>query len=456
MGTHEISDIIYDEFFGGAFDLSKKDHNSLTSSYKKAMETMKIPQKFKVPKHIQDQYTQGIIGQPYSFGSFSYKIQKYPGDFDLRETLFVPVSNETIYDLERMIIDFTKKLTTTPDTFFVEAKMGFDEAFDITGLGFRDPNGVLHNWNSDEVLKKLDSLRDYKYIDNKFYDKAYMLASHDANYMGNNIQDWYDLEEIMREKRILRWSPPEIFQGYKVLQGGPKSTNYKRRVTIAEALRHKTMVKFDTFQYLDGRYVEVTNFFIIVYEDAQEKVRMLNLPDNFLDESNVISQLRQEARKFWENKLKYKPLKTVKRLWTLANITKDYNKNMNPFGLRNGNLESFTKIINSVASKANQINADIEAAVFVMNHTQGLTDKILHFLEIIKEKIGQLPNKFISTEVISELIEFLNKTIQKGNKKEIVICISSIKKKFQELINQYTVAYLKWFRLINMDHDLQI
>jgi hypothetical protein len=88
-----------------------------------------------------------------------------------------------------------------------------------------------------------------------------------------------------RNKYIIRWSSNDVLAGLKILDGGVVKT-------LVDALDDPTVVKFDIWAPIEGRYVEVSNFMILQMVDKDGNVTFLNgiQPDYV---SSIINDIRQ-------------------------------------------------------------------------------------------------------------------------------------------------------------------
>jgi hypothetical protein len=71
-----------------------------------------------------------------------------------------------------------------------------------------------------------------------------------------------EMKHAMKKHYILRWTINEIMQGRKVLPKG-------KAILLTEALSHQTITKCDVWAFVDGRYIEVTNYFFLMWTDKE-------------------------------------------------------------------------------------------------------------------------------------------------------------------------------------------
>jgi len=223
------------------------------------------------------------------FGSATYRIQKYPGDLDVHEVFTGCCDIKSVINkFEKILKNIVKNEESKPEHYVVEVKAGLDQRYDID-VG-RLLNGRFYI-NDKEIKKKL-----------KYFEQNNLLNEKEIKQIKNvlkkeypNQNDYDTVYNILRERKILRWTADEILKGYKILPGDKK-------ITLNKALYSKTFAKIDVIALINGKFVEITNFFILMYEDRKGKLHPINLDYNFLDNSQAAEvyefQIKDEIEKF--------------------------------------------------------------------------------------------------------------------------------------------------------------
>ena len=135
--------------------------------------------------------------------------------------------------------------------------------------------------------------------------------------------------------QVLRWNESELVKGYKFLPNGI-------RYTLEEASEDPTIVKIDAWAPINGRYVEVSNFMILMYVDAKGKKHLLNgeQPDYVESIKNdIITYFSQDS---------LNAFKATKRMMLLAKAFED-----------NYALSKILPLIDSGAGSLYQIISDM-------------------------------------------------------------------------------------------------
>ena len=191
------------------------------------------------------------------FGSFVYRSQYYPSDIDIHEPILETIDNkEDIYTkmsntLKKIVSDVNKK----KGLYVAEIKAGLDERYNLDVKNKDFMKNIEELYNNNLFLKE-----EYEYI-----DKLYNL------YINNKSCCALDeLEEIIRLKKVVRWNGEEILRGYKVLPG-------RLKLDLIDAVKYNTSIKIDIWAPINGRYIEITNFFfLVVYDKNNDKIDILN------------------------------------------------------------------------------------------------------------------------------------------------------------------------------------
>ncbi len=358
-------------------------------------------------------------GQTYPFGSASYKAQLYPGDLDVREILtFKSKSlNEIVEGFARVLKQITKDVEKSPNAYFSEIKAGFDTDF-LIDIGYV-ANRRIHGYDANRIHK--DLMKIFKKL--KDSEKKEYLADIIENLPAKpTLKQWENLYDELRKHFLLRWTADEVLKGVKKSFVG---TNIK----LTDALKHETMVKIDTWQLINGRFIEVTNFYILTNEKDGHK-EFINLPDDFMEE--IPRQLQIETDKFLCSPEHFKPFKALKRMWSLASLRKDQNM-----------LNILLPIINSDVGVMNQINGDIDSILGLLRappkNGKYPMDKIIKELDNFRWRIASVENHNLNNERFNEMIEEIEQMDRKG----MLEALSNLRDDLQHDINELTVRAMK-------------
>jgi hypothetical protein len=350
------------------------------------------------------------------FGSYIYRIQKYPGDLDLTENFYEccsikEVIEKFIKSLKRMV----KEIQNTPNHYFSEFKAGLDKRYNMEILGNLE-NGVFNvNPNLNKIFKKMFS-------ENLFDNNEKKQIQDILKKKIKNENDYDILYNIIRNRRILRWSAEEILRGFKNLDND-------RVIKLKDALKDHTHVKIDMIALVDGKFIEITNFvgLGVTYEDGRTEWINIDVNENH----DVIKHLPHEIEKLYFSDFYYSPFKMVKRIYSLSRTRKD--------------VETLNKIISIISSNVSllyQIKSDIDNIILVLDKIKKYPKEEIN-RELDNMKV-RLSNILQFTKEEENDIDYILDYAKKIPTKDITIfLLQSLNNKFiKPLINNLTLQYL--------------
>jgi len=348
----------------------------------------------------------------YLFGSYVYMGQLYPSDIDMHEIIYGCCKASNVYEKTvRILKKMVKKVDNKRGIYFSEVKAGIDHRFMI-------------DVNDKDFIKKIGRLRDQELI------KPRELRAMILLYEKNTQESIAQLEEMLRLMYTVRWSDKEILKGWKYLEG-------KKKLTLLEAVSDPdSMIKIDIWAPINGRYIEITNFFILViYDSKTGKFKILN------DQHEGQSYLQQMQDQVW--KLSHPPhtnyFKMAKRMWNVARHIEDRNviRKLNP--LFQGSL-----------ARLNQIKADIDVLVMMFDKLDSLPIKtIMAEINDFKVRIANIYDLDIDLGAIGEMIDEIIdlNTGKKTDTTKISAKLEKMKKYISDIISEGTLEYLESVQL---------
>ncbi len=349
------------------------------------------------------------------FGSYIYRIQKYPGDLDLVEEF------TECCDVESVVTQFEKALKKTVKEinkkrlhYFSEVKAGLDNRYDVD-IGEME-NGTY--FPSPQLAEITHQLHKENLLSDEDHDIIQFILSK-KEVLGANEYD--TIFYIFREHRILRWTDKEILDGKKILPGN-------RVMKLKDALTYKSPVKIDMIAEENGKLVEVTNFLQLAYEQEGE---IYNVNINLEEDHDIPTQLPQEIEKLYFSDMFYSPFKMIKRMYSLARHNQD--------------VELLNKVIPFVSSNTSmlyQIKSEIDTIILIIEKMKSFPKKLI---------FNQLDNAKIRLATVLELsdddLETINNLIDdinlEENKKEKIPLLKNLKKYIVAHINLQTISYLQ-------------
>ncbi len=377
--------------------LEKKDKKSLTTSIHKAIRLVSID-----PDEVE------------LFGSFAFKDLKFPTDIDLIEYYHGCCTVEEVSKKSaKEIQNLTKKVINEKGYYVSELKAGIDAIYDID-LGNYTKN-VLTNWDAVEVNEQIKELLDKKLLTQQEYDDMHVLVKPDIKNL-----EYEKLHDMVREKYIIRWDEKDILAGYKMLEGN-------RKRTLSDSLHDKTPVKLDIWAPINNKYIEVTNFFIL-----SSKNQYLNTTEKDLEKSSILKSLINEAVKFASG-IHYKPYKMAKRLWSIALFIKDIDT-----------LKLITPLLNSDASRLNQIIGDVSVIILMIDKIKYPPyEFLLNEMDNFKTPLSNVTDIKVDTNAIFSKIDLIVNNHKHIDKNKLFIILGYIKQTLQDAVNSYALDYMK-------------
>lgn len=344
----------------------------------------------------------GEKGKSSVFGSFLFVGQFYPGDVDVMELVsHCCTVDDVVNKMEKLLKKVTRDVLDERGYYFSEVKAGTDLRYKIE---VTDP----------QFYEKVTELYNLDLLDKNEYESIVTL------YKNKNEENTILLDEYMRKKYIIRWTSNEIIRGFKDLTGG-------LRISLNSALHQKGHIKIDIWAPIDGRYIEVTNFFILVEGDSSNwnDVKFINIPP-----FDYLNNMRDQITKY-ASKIFFKPFKMAKRMWGLARHFKDERL-----------LDKLTPLFQSNIARLNQINSDIETLTLMF---QRINTPPYNYIE---RELDNFKNRWVNITYSGFNKEELNEQIDQiisniTDRKFVIHNLEDLHKNFKLLIDVLSLEYLK-------------
>jgi hypothetical protein len=326
---------------------------------------------------------------PEPYGSVAYRAQRYPADIDLFQkfessgTMF-----EVINQFEKELIRVTKNIMRSKNHYLSEFKAGLDIRYEIDLTGF---NNGFFLVDHKKLMRHVDDL----YYQRLFTDteRCTIMNVLNSNMSGN---DKYDVVNfVFRNRRILRWTPKEILQRFKILP-------LNKIITLNEALAIKTHIKIDTIVLTNqNKYIEITNFVALYYTDENGDKQIVNFDDDIFKNKYVKSSFKEsisdDIEKLYYSNMYYNPFKCIKRMWSYARYYK-----------LAAHLNNLTRIISGNTSHLYQLKSQLAAMITILenhkkdknimkninNQIDDFKSVIIHVIDISNEQVNNI-NKYI-------------------------------------------------------------
>lgn len=339
------------------------------------------------------------------FGSFVYRSQYYPSDIDIHEVVDTIREGDDIYQkmykiLKNIVTDVSKK----EKIFFSEIKAGIDERYHID---LYDPQFrfKVYDLFRDKLLTRdeIEKVNGLYYLWKKKQDN-----------------DAYDeLKEFIRQKYTLRWSKDEIMKGYKILIGNKK-------IQFVDAIKVLTPIKIDIWAPINGRYIEITNFYFLVkYNKKKQTFTILNA-----DIKNYVASMLEQIVKL-SSKLFYNPFKMAKRIWGIARQTKNIFL-----------LKRLTPLFQGSAAIINKILAEIEVIILMYENVDKLPyDIIQKQIDEFKLRLSYIYDIDFDDEKVYQLIDKVIGQIR--NRDKVIEILLDVEEYLKSVRNEYSERWLR-------------
>lgn len=334
-----------------------------------------------------------VVADPYKaeyFGSFVYRAQLYPGDIDVHEVIEEEGKGDIYRRMARILQEETRRVFADPLSFYSEIKAGTDARFMIP-TDKRFPQHV-------QKIKHLLANDEY----------AQLLHLYEL--------DERELKEALRQLQVLRWKSGEILRGIKKLRGGQK-------ITLEDALKTPGHIKIDIHTPVDGRYVEVTNFWYLVRHLPGQRPELMNLPDK-----NYVQQLQQQIKEYFSG-FDWNPFKGAKRMWGLARASEDKRL-----------FRALTPLFQGGIARMNQIKSETDTLILMLE--QNTREELRPAMPLIRRQIdgwrGRLSN--VEFEYPEDKLMHL---IDTAKKELSVQALEKVHELLAATIDNETLRYLK-------------
>ena len=379
----------------------------------------------KYTRNIVDLITIDKKGFPNAIvGSGKYRIQSYPGDIDLMERVEVCCSKKEISKfVAEHLQHIAKNLKKSNSVYLGDFKAGLDHRYDIK-YGWINIKNKLVGYNKRNVVAELRRLHTEKLLSKKELNKLIDLLP--PNSRDRYIPQWEMFKDTFRKYYVVRWSLDAVIRGYKNI--GPK--NNKIKLDLQDAVAHRTIVKLDAWAEVDKNlFTEVTNVFFLIWsknKNSKKKI-YLNFPMG-----DYPHKLLYEI-KHYSHGPNANYMKTLKRMWSLANYLNDVKP-----GSQKKILSKLKTLFSNDLSILYQLYSETEVIIDMISKLRNppykkLSSQLDRFKSRINVVWDGLPQpEAINIEVetfknIDKVIKEMNKPVNKINRKLINKNLSFIK-----------------------------
>jgi len=198
----------------------------------------------------------------------------------------------------------------------------------------------------------------------------------------------------------------------------------KEGKTLTECCKMKEIIKLDMIAPYNERYVEMSTFYILKSNQGY-----VNIEKDYFD--SLEKSLKDDINHYMNEK----PLKAIKRAWSLAKIKKDVQT-----------MDKLKDIMKSNLSLLSQINADIETIVLLVEHGSAYDVQfVINQVEKFKESIASILDIKIDEKVIYVMVENIISILRcpQSSKEKLLDSLNVLHDYLLQIINKETKDYIE-------------
>jgi len=362
-----------------------------------------------------------IDPKTFPVGSYKFRAHSYPSDIDIFEIVKRCCSIPTaVKQMVSAFKDMARKIKRQKNVFLGDFKAGLDSRFEFDWgeLDYKDGEAIVVGYKPALIRSKIRDFRDANLISNDEYKKVLKLVKSRLSPYA-----FYELEhKYLREWCVVRWSLDEMIKGEKKIRGG-------KVLTLAEAITHDTIVKIDIWSKVDERYIEVTNFFLLVAKDRKGKETVINeeLKDRM---GNLDKDIKKYSSTTFRNSLKL-----AKRYWNKAVWLGD-----------NRTMKKVYPLFRSGAAALNQVAEDAGLIVDMLERgTHPPISELYNQIDGFKHKIDNIFDIKFKRENMYKLID---NTIKRRNTKNTIKQMDKLVKEIKQIVEFYSYQYMTKLNIV--------
>lgn len=371
-------------------------------------------------------------------GSAKFKIAKYPGDIDLMEVVeYCCTLDDATKKIAEEIQKIARNIKNTPLVYLGDFKAGLDDRYIELQevIGELNEYGDIINHNREKFKKLIKKYREKKLItkeDFKILTKLFPDNMSSAS--------WTQLYNYCRDFWIIRWNIDELIKGEK--QIGIKIAK-KKKMTLKEALKYKTICKLDLWAPVDGHYTEITNFFLTNYMDGEGESIAIAPPL-----TGYLSRIVGDIKHYGDPALNsYNPMKMAKRMWAIAVSINDQKT-----------LNKIYPLFASGPSILYQIDAEIETLIAILEdktiekeiYKDGTIEIMKKQIDHFKMRISLIYDIPIKEDVFFTIIDDIVNTYEETF--FVIKKLGELSEQLTKVVSKYTEKYLESVSLLDKDH----
>jgi len=362
------------------------------------------------PKQLY-KYLSILTIKPYDaifYGSQADKNILYPSDVDIFEILHNSTSKKrTIDNFVKKLKEITMNIENSKELFIGDIKCGLDNAYMIDIGDIK--NGKINGYNPSEIKKQIEK--------NTYYSREEKEDLIKLVKQKPSIDDWLSLNEYIRLKVTLRWTPKEIISGQKLLP-------HNRIKTLEDAVSDSAIIKIDVIGLVNNRFIEITDLYKVHYHQIplNKDVKL----DEDLLKGNLIKQ--------YHDKFYFKSLKRIYSLLKLKMKDKQMIKKLQDF---------FNSEYGMLYKFISQLKTIVTLIEFNSIKLKYVWDNILNNLDMSKSDVANIDKLKIDEKGLDKKIDSLSRLKNHSEDREKMVReLEKIVEVYMEIINKGAKSFM--------------
>lgn len=348
-------------------------------------------------------------------GSFRYKVHEYPSDIDLYEDVNACCTlQESAEKIATRVQTMIKGLQKRRFTYLADFKAGIDDRY-VVDIGHYDvETNTLSGYDQFHIMDQIGALYIRQLLTKEeAVEIIRMIPAHPSAY------NYQKLRDAIRQHYILRWNAKELLQGYKNLRQG-------KTIRLVDALQQNTIVKIDLWALVDDRFMEVTNWYMLIAHENGKAIYLSEKPEDYQE------SLRKEIMLFKKPDFK-KHMKLAKRMWLYAISIQDHDT-----------IRKLYPLFSSPIAKLNQIQSEMEILI-------GMLEKLPrppYFLmrkqmALFKTRISTVPDVYMDGETETAIFQHLDRARHSVDDHEkMADHLAKAREMLQEIVDKQAKRYM--------------
>lgn len=359
---------------------------------------------------------------PRIVGSFQYIVHEYPGDIDLIEEFTGCCSvHDTAVTVANNIRRITERIKKLRYTYLGDFKVGVDQRLYISsGDWVLDERGnlKLEGYDFKQIKTSLSTLLSTGLILEQEHNEIVSLLKSSPTF-----KEHKKISDRLRNLYVLRWTVKELSQGFKVLR-------LNKTVYLEEAVAQGgSVIKIDVYSLIQGRFVEISNFFLIKSVNKKGDATILSSNQSGKE---YLAHLMRDIVLYAQPFMK-KTIKMAKRLWLRA--VKEKDKEL---------ILKLYPLFSAGPVQLSQVLSDIET---MQNMTTKLNNPpyriMVRSLQEIKMRLGTVRGDTLPEEQAIKLFKMIDKINPDTTVDVFVYQLDELHDFINEIVDSTTIKYLK-------------